>query len=206
MRNATRLLGLAALVAGSLSCGDVVRDSRSPVFLTLDSLTAASGASTIFGNLLHSDVQVLRTAPAPCTIASPCATIFADLGQATFRILPKDVSPGVAAPTTNNEVTITRYHVSFRRTDGRNVQGVDVPFAFDGVLTGSVLVGGASTLGFELVRHVAKGESPLVQLITSPSIITTIADVTFFGTDRVGNAVQVTGNIQIDFGNFGDGT
>jgi len=203
MRNATRLLGLAALVAGSISCGDVVRDSRSPVFLALDLLTAASGASTTFGTILHSDVQVLVRTPDPCTATSPCPTLFADLGEATFRILPKD-TVGLASPTTNNEVTITRFHVSYRRADGRNVQGVDVPFAFDGALTATVRVGTTVTVGFEIVRHVAKEESPLVQLINSRTIITTIADVTFYGTDRVGNAVSATGTIQIDFGNFGD--
>ena len=206
MRNVTSfvtLLGLAALAAGSLSCGDVVRDSRSPVFLALDSLTAASGAAATFGTILHSDVQVLVTTGGTCSVANPCPTTFADLGQARFRIVPKD-TVGLATPTTNNEVTITRYHVSYRRADGRNVQGVDVPYAFDGVLTGTVGVGSASTLGFELVRHVAKDESPLVQLINSRSIITTITDVTFYGTDRVGNAVSATGSIQIDFGNFGD--
>ena len=60
------------------------------------------------------------------------------------------------------------------------------------------------SLAFELVRHVAKEESPLIQLTTSPTIITTIAQVTFYGADQVGNEVSVTGNIQIDFGNFGD--
>jgi hypothetical protein len=194
-RSFVTLLGFAALVAGSLSCGDAVRDSRSPVFLALDSLTDASLVS-----LLQSDVQKLVTAPAPCTIANPCPTIFADLGLATFRIVPKDIV-GLASPTTNNEVTITRYHVSYRRTDGRNVQGVDIPYAFDGVLTAAVP---GPSMRFELVRIVAKGESPLVQLVNSRSVITTIADVTFYGTDRVGNAVSATGSIQIDFGNFGD--
>jgi len=28
--------------------------------------------------------------------------------------------------------------------------------------------------------------------------------VTFYGTDRVGNDISVTGSIQVDFGNFGD--
>ena len=106
--------------------------------------------------------------------------------------------------STNNEVTITRYHVSYRRADGRNTQGVDVPYAFDGASTGTVPASGNITLGFELVRHVAKKEPPLIQLLTSSTIITTIADVTFYGQDRVGNEISVTGSLQIDFGNFGD--
>ena len=54
------------------------------------------------------------------------------------------------------------------------------------------------------MRPVAKQESPLAELRTSLNILTTIAKVTFYGTDRVGNAVSVAGQIQISFGNFGD--
>ena len=49
-----------------------------------------------------------------------------------------------------------------------------------------------------------KEEPPLVQLVANPSIIHTIAEVTFYGTDLVGNAVTVTGSMSIEFGNFGD--
>jgi len=68
----------------------------------------------------------------------------------------------------------------------------------------TVPASGTATVGFELVRSIAKQESPLVQLITSPNIINTIANVTFFGRDRVGNEVNATGSIQINFGNFGN--
>ena len=92
----------------------------------------------------------------------------------------------------------------FRRSDGRNRPGVDVPYAFDGAATGTIASGGTLTLGFELVRHVAKQEAPLVQLVDSPTIISTIADITFYGQDRVGNEISVMGSISVDFGNFGD--
>jgi hypothetical protein len=81
---------------------------------------------------------------------------------------------------------------------------VDVPFPFSGAATATVTVGGTTTIGFEIVRHVAKLESPLVQLENNRDIITTICDVTFYGKDLVGNDITVTGSIQIDFGNFGD--
>ena len=84
-------------------------------------------------------------------------------------------------PTSNNQVTLNRYHVSFRRADGRNTPGVDVPYAFDGAATITVPIGNAAGVTFELVRHVAKSETPLVQLINNFTIITTIADVTFYG-------------------------
>jgi hypothetical protein len=108
------------------------------------------------------------------------------------------------APSANNVVTLNRYHVAYRRADGRNTPGVDVPYPFDGAITLSVAGGGAATGTFEIVRHVAKLETPLVQLQSNGTVISTLADVTFYGTDRVGNDVNVTGSIQINFGNFAD--
>jgi hypothetical protein len=205
MRNASRLVGCALLAAVNLSCGDVVRQGQSPVFLTLDSLVASSGGGAATGSsVLLSDVQRLVATPPPCSAVAPCPTIFNDTGTATFRIVPKDIV-GLPAPTSNNEVTITRYRVTYRRADGRNTPGVDVPFPFDGAVNGLVGAASGGTIGFELVRHVAKEESPLVQLVTSRQVITTFAEVTFYGTDRVGNDISVTGTIQVDFGNFGDG-
>ena len=84
------------------------------------------------------------------------------------------------------------------------MQGVDVPFAFDGAITTTIPANGTTTATFELVRHVAKDEAPLAALASNPAIITTIADVTFFGRDQVGNEVSAAGSILIDFGNFGD--
>ena len=60
------------------------------------------------------------------------------------------------------------------------------------------------TLGFELVRNIAKQESPLIQLQHSAVIITTIAEITFYGRDQAGNEVNVTGYLTVEFGNFGD--
>jgi hypothetical protein len=199
-----RFLAVAALAAAAASCGDVVREGRSPVFLVLDSLQAAPsggfGAGK-FGGSLFSDVIVNLTTPAPCSPQTPCPTLYADNGQAVLHLASKDAS---LSPTSNNQVTITRYHVTYRRADGRNTPGADVPYAIDGAVTGTVPPSGPATFSFEIVRHVAKEESPLVQLISSSAIIATIADVTLYGTDQVGNAINVTGSISIEFGNFGD--
>src|SRR5262245_16374771 len=206
-QNLTRLLLLGGLIASTISCGDVARTGRAPVYLVMDSLGAAKGNDpSNFFAFLFSDVITNVTTPDPCSTSSPCPTYFADTGRVVLRNVLKDLgSPTVpTVGTSNNDVTINRYHVSFRRADGRNTQGVDVPYAFDGASTGTVPVGGTLTLGFELVRHVAKKEAPLVQLITNSTVITTIADVTFYGQDVVGNEISVTGSLQVDFGNFGD--
>jgi len=199
-----RFLALATLAAAASSCGDVVRQGRSPSMLVVDSLQGAPGgghgANTFVGTLF-SDVIVLATSPAPCTPDSPCPTVFSDSGQVVLSLAMKDAT---VAPTSNNQVTITRYTVTYRRNDGHNTPGVDVPFPFDGAVTGTVGGTGTATLGFELVRHQAKETGPLVQLISNGNIITTIADVTFYGKDQVGNDVSVTGSMVIEFGNFGD--
>ena len=200
----TRFFVLATLVAATTSCGDVIRQGRSPVSLVVDSLQGVagqlSGAGTPSGTLL-SDVIELATTPDPCSATTPCATVFDDFGTMKLRIVAKDV---FVAPSANNEVTVTRYHVKYSRADGRNTPGVDVPYEFDGAVTATVAVGAVSEISFELVRHVAKKESPLAQLVNNPTIINTIADVTVYGTDRVGNAINATASMSIEFGNFGD--
>jgi hypothetical protein len=174
----------------------------------IDSLQArrGGGSSTTLGVPLISDVLTMVTSPAPCSATSPCPTVFNDIGQVVLRSVPKDIGNEIApaTPSSNNEITITRFRVVYRRADGRNTPGVDVPYAFDGAATGTVPPSGSLALSFEIVRHAAKMEAPLAALVFNPTIITTIAEVTFYGQDRVGNEISVSGLIQIDFGNFGD--
>jgi hypothetical protein len=203
MRRLTLVVPLIVQAVSSISCGDVVRQGRSAAYLVLDRLEGARGgpSSPRFSTPLLSDVMTNVTSPAPCTAAAPCPIVFDDLGQAAIRSAPKDVT---AAPSTNNDVTISRYRVIYRRSDGQNVQGSDVPYAFDGAVTGTVPAGGSLTVNFELVRHAAKIESPLAELVSNPVFVTTLAEVTFYGRDQVGNEVNVSGLIQVNFGNFAD--
>jgi hypothetical protein len=209
MRTLKSVVAIGAVLASAVSCGDVVRTGRAPVMMIVNSLAAAPGGglgANQFGNTLHSDVQVLLTTPPPCSTTAPCPTIYSDVGQAILSLTLKDIGTATtpATPTANNQVTVNRVHVAYVRSDGRNVQGVDVPYEFDGAVTGTIPINGTATFTFEIVRLAAKKEPPLVNLIASPSIVTTIAQVTFYGTDAVGNDVSVMGQIQIDFGNFGD--
>ncbi len=122
--------------------------------------------------------------------------------QLQLRDIGNPASPN--SPSQLNAVTISRYHVEYRRSDGRNTPGVDVPYAFDGAATFTVPPTGSATAGFSLVRGVAKLEAPLTSLVADSTLITTIAYVTFYGRDQAGNDVSVTGSIEITFANFGD--
>ena len=182
----------AALLIGCVSCSDVVRDSRSPVLVTVTGLSPA---------VLHSDVVRNITAPAPCSAATPCPTPFSDSATATITAAMKNVG---VTPTSNNQITINRYHVDFRRADGRGLEGVDVPRAFDGAVTASIPANGSADIPFEIVRYLEKAQSPLVQLVNNTNEIATIAIITFYGTDAVGNVVSAVGQMTVNFANFGD--
>ena len=207
--NSTTLLGTAAMLLASLAagCGDVARNGRAPVMAVVSALEGASGAEggTEFSATLDSDVITLveQTVNGQ-TVDVP--TIFSDSGRVTIRLTLRDQGvPGVTpTPTPLNEVTFNRYRVTYRRADGRNTPGVDVPHPFDSAVTFTVPAEGQATAGFTLVRHTAKEEAPLAALGSTPVIISTIAEVTFYGRDQVGNEVIATGNIGIFFGNFGD--
>lgn len=196
-------IGIAVAASG---CGDLATQGRSPSQVVILSLSAASGATPAeFGGNLLSDVvtNVDRTVGGQ-QVSSP--TIFNDVGAVEFALILKDPGSDPAAPagpSALNAVTITRYRVVYRRADGRNTPGVDVPFSFDSGVTVTVTADGGST-GFEIVRSSAKLEAPLRALTDNPDIISTIAEVTFYGHDQAGNDVSATGTIGINFGNFAD--
>ena len=188
-----KLLPLASIVclaATMAGCGDFIRQDRSSVTLVIDALEAASGAAQTltFSGTLQSDVVTQ-------------GGVFSDSGRVTMRLIMKDLGE-VASAT--NAVTINRYLVTFRRTDGRNTPGVDVPFPFDSAMTFTVAPGTTNVAGFELVRHNAKFEQPLLGLVNSFATLSTIADITFVGRDQAGREVSASGSIGIQFGNFAD--
>jgi hypothetical protein len=192
-------LGLLAALSTLMTAGcGQTSQGPSPTQITIVELKAASGRSGVpssfSSGILLSDVL------------NHTDGIFDDFGQVTMSLHLKDPgAPGInSAPTPLNDVTFTRYRVAYRRADGRNTPGVDVPYGFDGAATFTV-VGSQGGVGvFELVRHVAKAEAPLAALVNGPTVITTFADVTFYGKDQAGNNVTVAGIIQVNFADFGD--
>ncbi len=206
-----RILGAWAVGIATLAgvaCGELAQQGRSPSQVAIMRLEGASGAApTVFGTPVLSDVQtVVQRQVNGQQVGVP--TIFNDLGRGDFTLVLKDQggSGVTAAPSALNQVTFTRYRVIFRRADGRNTPGVDVPYPFDGAVTFTVPASGTVSAAFELVRHQAKQEAPLVQMIggSGQNIISTIAEITFYGADQAGNAVAVTGTIGVDFGDFAD--
>jgi hypothetical protein len=207
MRTMAAVLVTAAAL-GAAGCGDVARTGKSPAYLIITALEGASGAEpNRFTSTVSSDVVTVVNRDVNGQ-QTPVPTVFGDPGRATFRIELKD--PGtVDAPTTPstlNQVTLSRYRVRYIRSDGRNTQGVDVPYGFDGAATVTVPGGSNVTVGFDLVRVQAKEEPPLRNLAFNggAQVISTIAEITFYGQDQAGNEVSVTGTMSVNFADFGD--
>jgi hypothetical protein len=188
---------ILTLAVASASCGSTVRQGTGTSFLIVNELEFARGnePETFSANLLSDVITVVDDVP----------TFFNDLGRVTFSLGLKDPGPAGSPtqPTQNQFITVDRYHVRFFRADGRNTQGVDVPYEFDGAFT--VTVGSSQAeAGFTIVRNIAKREAPLQALRTNGLILSTIAEITFYGRDQTGHEVVATARTSVDFANFGD--
>ncbi|MDP9324590.1 MAG: hypothetical protein M3P13_13220 [Acidobacteriota bacterium] len=192
-----RRAGAVGLILASVSCGSLTRQGTSSSYLIITSLEAAPGGVTAgtFGSVLLSDVIVVKDG---------VASIYSDQGRVTFGLGLKDPGPSTspATPTQNNFITVNRYHVRYIRADGHNIEGVDVPYAFDDAFT--VTVSGETTAGFTAVRNQAKQEAPLAALGLNPIVVSTLAEVTFYGHDQTGREVSAVGSLSVSFANFAD--
>ena len=190
-------VAIAALL--SSGCGEFARQSQSPSQLVIDSVLTSPGTGGL--------PTTFESGPLLSDVPAAGQTIFDDFGQATLRVILRDPgAPGSpTAPSSLNDVTITRYTVTYARSggpNGRNTPGIDVPRPIDGALTLTVRVGQSAAGVFELVRHVAKLEAPLAVLGSSPEVLTMIAEVTFYGRDQAGNNLSATASVQVNFANF----
>ena len=180
-----RTAGLALCLALVGSCNELAKTDRAASFLVIELLTGGTEADTVF----QSDVLT-------------GGTVFEDPGTITARLALK--SPGSStsptAPTSANWITINRYRVAYVRTDGGAV-----PRPFEGAMTFTV-TGGTASVNFTLVTLSAKLEPPLVNLRNGGGelVISTVAEITFFGHDQTGTEVTADGRITVNFADWAD--
>jgi hypothetical protein len=187
-------MGLALLAASIFlpACNPLEDESRSNSILVVESVTGQdfSGADAGF---LQSDV--LKTDN----------TIVADTAKATLSARLLDPAP-ILGTSQYSDIMVTRYAVSFSRTDGKNRPGADVPFPFEGSLSMLVRVDSTANLDFVIVREAAKLEAPLVNLRDSAygDILNMTAKIEFYGHDLTDKAVKATGYLTVYFANYAD--
>jgi hypothetical protein len=192
---AFKLLAVIPLAFALVACNPIENETTSASMLIVDTILAEDMEGNL-GNYLESDV--LFEDP-----DEGITTIYADPGVATLTVRLLDPA-SLTGPSHLNSVVIERYQVSYSRTDGRNTEGVDVPYAFEGGLTQTIGVDNSLDVSFTAVRAAAKAEPPLVDLHQGRDlgVITCIAKVVFYGKDLTGRVVKATGYLTIHFANY----
>jgi hypothetical protein len=191
-----KIIGLIIVALVMAACNAVENESTSGSMLEIVSLTGKDlegnvGSTTVFSDVITN------------------GSIINDNGIALVQAAP--LNPLI----TGNEITaymdvmVDQIDVEFRRTDGRNVEGVDVPYHFTQPVSMLVSLSEAAVeIPFVLIRHVAKLEAPLIALRDVPSrefVLELVAVVTIHGKDLGGHRVTpVTGYVTVWCGNFAD--
>ncbi len=189
------VLIIAALLLSS--CLAKENDTTSASFLVINSLTGNdlegnAGSTTVFSDVLQG------------------GGIYNDNGVASVTTLtynPMEDSEEHDITYYMN-VIVDQIDVEFMRTDGRNVEGVDVPYRFTQPLNMLVPVDETIEIPFVLIRHVAKLEMPLLALRETPSqsfVLQLVAKVTLHGKDLGGHRVApVSGYVSVWCADFAD--
>ena len=187
--------GTVLLVLSACGVGRPI--GTSPALLLISTLEGRPGTASVEGTFSHTFASDVMTA----------GRVVDDVGRVTLGLALRD--PGTielpSRPSPVNAVALDRYRVRYIRSDGRNLAGVDVPHAFDGALTLRVGPDGA-TGSLVLVRAQAKLEAPLVGLrdFQGAIVLSTLAEVTFYGRDQAGHAVTASGLVGVNFADWAD--
>lgn len=200
-KNAAKIMAILLALFFSFSCNPLEDDSDSNSLLTVVEIlgTDAQGNQA---NYLHSDVIVIDSDTGE-------AGVFDDPATVTLRATLLDPTPG-AQSSQYNSIRVTRYVVSFFRSDGKNTPGVDIPYSFEGSLSTLIDIGTTTNISFIIVRHVAKLEPPLIELANSTLeggdelVMQVTARIDFYGHDMINHKVKATGYLTIFFANFAD--
>jgi len=190
MNKALRIAFILSAFLALYSCNPVEDDSRSPSMLIVDNILGedASGNS---GNFLQSDVVM------------DSGTVRSDSATATLRAETLAPDP-IEGTSVYNDIVVTRYLVTYSRTDGKSAPGVDVPYPFEGSLSTTVSAGSTAQVSFVIVREVAKLEPPLLELVDlgAEQVLTCTAKVEFYGHDVANRTVKAVGYLTVYFANY----
>jgi len=199
MKKATsilKILVILPLILTFFTCNPIENETKSASRLIIEGLVGTDMEGTE-ANYLQSDV--LYEDPQDPT----STTIYADAAKVILRAELLDPN-SVTGPSYLNNITVTRYVVTYTRSDGKNSEGVDVPYTFEGYLSTQIAIDSTSTISFIIVREVAKNEPPLVDLVfgTEEGVIEATAKVDFYGHDQANRNVHATGYLTIFFANY----
>jgi hypothetical protein len=201
MRLSWKQLAVVAALGASACVPGWARNNSSPYIIEIAAITNAGGTLPI-----HSDVSF---------------PVVNDIAQVTVNIFRKNNQPTLSTSPVEH-VYLKRYEVRYVRTDGRSVEGVDVPYRISGPL-GNIRFhtpgpgGGGevqAVVSIDIVRQQAKLEAPLKQLqggvlgdtslgvLPQAGVVTMIAIVTIDAETVEGDALEAQGSVEVTFADF----
>jgi hypothetical protein len=211
----SRLVLIAAVTLAAAGCTpDWATQNETGFIMEIASISGANTQSSGQGGEIRSDVLTN-------------GSVFNDDAVVAVNVLRKNNNPDLGVSPVEH-VYLDRYEVVYFRTDGRNTEGVDVPFRITGPLGNlrfhTAGPGGEGeveqTVNITIVRHAAKLEPPLSNLAnvllpsagdpTAPlefggqGIITTVAEITIHGHTIQGDGLVARGRVQVTFADFAD--
>ena len=181
------------------SCNKLENETTSGSVLLLQSITGNDlqgneGSTTIFVDV----VQVNEDGS--MTIYNDNAVV-----ELSAALLDPFVLPNEA--TYYQNIIVDQIDISYTRADGLNDEGEDVIYSFSQKVSYMVPIGETVSFPFVLVQHVAKLESPLVELVSfgQETVLKLEAKITIHGKDVGGHRVApVIGGVSVWIANFGD--
>ncbi len=189
----TKFVLLMILLAALMGCSALEKNSLSNTRLVIESITGNDVSGSAGSTIIYSDVLFTSGG-----IINDNAAI-----TATAKLL--DTSN--AAPTFYQDVMVDQVDVKFSRTDGRNVEGKDVPYGFSTPLSAYIAVDKEVAFSLTVITHNAKLESPLIELrdIVQEKVLALNATLTFYAKDMAGKRLEpVTRTVIIYCANFAD--
>lgn len=196
---ALKITAVLSVILFLFACSPIENDSESNSILILSQILGKSidGDNVDF---LQSDVVTIDSTTGQEIIA-------ADTAKASLTA--KRIEPALPTGSSQyNSIMVTRYVVYYSRSDKPNaVEGVDVPYSFEGYLSTLIEIDSTVDISFVIVREAAKLEAPLISLRQGGAerILEITANVDFYGHDLANKPVKkVSGKLSIFFANYAD--
>jgi len=201
LKKSLKILATITVVFFLFCCNPIENDSESNSMLIVMNL---EGFDLEYNRAEYLQSDVLYVDP-----DTGAQSVIADTAIVTFT--NKLINPNpleYTTPSHYSSIQVTRYVVTYFRSDGKNTEGVDIPYSFEGYFSTVVEVDEQVEVNFVLVREVAKLEPPLVDLIESgleggnETVLEVQARIDFYGHDLANNKVKATGYLAIFFANY----
>ena len=188
-----KLVVLMILLVAMMGCNALEKGTLSATRLVIKNITGNDVAGKAGSSIIFSDVL-----SGTGSIANDNATI-----DVTAALLDGTTEKTTFYPN----VVIDQVDIKYSRTDGRNVEGKDVPYGFSQPVSIYVEVGATVQFSVVVLSPNAKQESPLLELrdLGQEKILQLNANLTIYAKDMAGKRLEpVSRTVTIFCCNFAD--